>query len=142
MRYDFVQSYALATPVPTSSTGAAATPGCPRVLACCGHSQCARRTSARGIDDAAVEHRDISVADAHALSIETINLLVKENPKFVGRLIADAGKRRRGELAYPLTSLKPIARFILLAGMNRRAEKLSEADALFLDNYLEEIGAT
>lgn len=85
-----------------------------------------------------VEHRDTSVVDAHVLSIETINLLVKENPALVARMVIDAGRRRRAELQTPMGSLKPMARFILLAGMNRRAEKLSEADAMFLEDFPKE----
>jgi hypothetical protein len=85
--------------------------------------------------------RDLSVADAHALSIETVNLIFKEDKKLAGRMVIDAGRRRRAELQTPMQSLRPMAHAILIAGMKRRAEKISDADEIFLKGYLEEIGA-
>jgi hypothetical protein len=85
--------------------------------------------------------RDLTVEDAHALSIETVNLIFKEDPKLAGKMIADAGKRRRGELETPMSAIPAKAHAIVLSGMRRRAEKLSDADETFLQGYLEEIGA-
>jgi hypothetical protein len=86
-----------------------------------------------------VEH--LTINDVRGLSTASINMLVPHRPDLVARLIVDSGRRRRGELAYPMTSLRPMAHAMLLAGMRRRAEKISDADALFLENYLEEIDA-
>jgi hypothetical protein len=85
--------------------------------------------------------RDLTVDDAHALSIEAINLLVKEDPAFVGRLIVDAGRRRRAELPMNTSALRPIARFILLAGERRRGRELNEEESDFMAAFNESIGA-
>ena len=74
----------------------------------------------------------LTAEDVAQSSIEAINMLVPHRPDLVAQAVILSGRRRRGELAYPMQSLKPMARFILLAGMNRRAEQLSEADAIFL----------
>ena len=74
---------------------------------------------------------ELTVDAARALSVETINLLVKENPVLVGRLVTDAGKRRRGELPTPMTSIRPAARAILLCGELRRGHQLNDADRGF-----------
>ena len=80
----------------------------------------------------------LTAEDVAQSSIEAINMLIPHRPDLVAQAVVNSGRRRRGELAYPMTSLRPMARFILLAGMNRRAEKLSEADAIFLREFPEE----
>jgi hypothetical protein len=81
----------------------------------------------------------LSADDARALSIETINMLVKENPSLVARLITDAGKRARGELpTAPLSSLHPTARAAILSGEKARGRTLNAEEAEFLAAYVEE----
>lgn len=84
----------------------------------------------------------LSVDDAHSLSIKSVNLLVRENPALVARMIIDSGRRRRGELPLSPASLRPMARFILLCGQQRRAEELTADDRDFMIEFLEEIGAS
>ena len=99
------------------------------------------RLSARA-DMPRVEHRELTVDDARSLSIETVNLLVKENPGLVARLVIDAGRRRRAELPMSRSELRPAALAVILCGMKRRAEPLSAADESFLADYLESISAS
>jgi hypothetical protein len=80
----------------------------------------------------------LTVEEGRSLSIETVNLLVKENPALVARLIIDAGRRARGELPTTTASLHPTARAIVLAGERARGRQLSDADAEFLSAYVEE----
>jgi hypothetical protein len=84
----------------------------------------------------------LTTEDGRALSIETINMLVKENPALVARLIVDAGRRARAELPTPLVSLSPIVRAFRLVDDKRCGQRLSEADADFLAAYLDEISAS
>lgn len=82
---------------------------------------------------------DLSVADVRQdLSTASINSLVPINPKLVGQLIVDAGRRRRAELPMSTVAMRPLARAIILSGMRRRAEPLTEADAEFLSDFLAE----
>ena len=83
----------------------------------------------------------LSVDDAHALSIESVNALIPISPALVGRMVIDAGRRRRAELPLSMTPLSSQARAILLCGELRRGRQLSESDRVFLDAYLESIGA-
>jgi hypothetical protein len=86
-----------------------------------------------------VEVEQLSADDARALSIETVNLLVKDHPAFVARLIVDAGRRARGELPMTTTaSLRPTARAIVLSGEKARGRELSEEEAEFLAEFVEE----
>ena len=81
----------------------------------------------------------LSADDARALSISTINALVKENPALVARLIVEAGRRARGELpTTSLSSLSPTARAIVLAGEKARGRALNEEESDFLSTFLEE----
>ena len=81
----------------------------------------------------------LSADDARALSLETINLLAKENPALVARLIVDAGKRARGELpTAPLSSLRPTARAVILSGEKARGRTLNAEEAEFLSAFVEE----
>ena len=87
-----------------------------------------------------LEH--LTVDAARALSIDTVNLLVRENPGLVARMVTDAGRRRRAELPPSMTPLSSQARAILLCGDLRRGRQLAAADSSFLDAYLESIGAS
>ena len=89
-----------------------------------------------------VEHRELTVNDARALSIETLNMIIPTNPGLVAELIVASGKMRRAELAMSTFAMRPLALAIVLCGKRRRAEKLSDADAAFLADYLAEIGAS
>jgi hypothetical protein len=84
---------------------------------------------------------NLTTADVVGLSVESVNLLVRENPKLVAQLVINAGKMRRAELPTPMASLRPMARCILLAGMKRRAEQISDADEEFLAAFCESIAA-
>jgi hypothetical protein len=84
---------------------------------------------------------NLTADDVAGLSISTINSLIPHNPKLVARLIVDSGRRRRAELPTPMSTLKPMAHAVLLCGMRRRSEKLSDVDEAFLAAYLEEIDA-
>ena len=87
-----------------------------------------------------VEH--LTAADVHNdLSTATINALIPINPELVAQLIIDAGRRRRAELPMNTSTLRPLARAIVLSGKRRRAEPLDDADAEFLAEFLENIGA-
>jgi hypothetical protein len=86
-----------------------------------------------------IEH--LTVADVRELSTATINALIPYNRKVVAQAVIDAGRRRRGELETPMTSLKPIARFILLAGERRRGRELNDEEAGFMADFLESVGA-
>ena len=85
---------------------------------------------------------ELTVDAARALSIDTVNLLVRENPGLVARLVIDAGKRRRAELPMSRSELRPAALAVILCGAKRRAEPLTEADEQFLAGYLAEIDAS
>ena len=69
-------------------------------------------------------------------------MLIPRDPKFVADLIVAAGARRRAELPLSPTELRPAARAALLCGMKRQAEPLTDADAEFLSDFLEEVGAS
>ena len=86
-----------------------------------------------------VEH--LTAADVRDLSFATIGLLTPINPKLVADLIINAGKMRRAELPMNTFAMRPLARCILLAGEKRRGRELCDADAQFLADYLDEIGA-
>jgi hypothetical protein len=88
----------------------------------------------------AIEH--LTPDDVADLSVTTINTLVPLNPKLIAQLIIDSGKRRRAELPMNTSTLRPLARCILLAGEKRRGQELSDADEEFLNAYLDEIGAS
>lgn len=85
---------------------------------------------------------ELTVDAARALSIDTINLLVREKPGLVARMVIDAGRRRRGELPMSRSELRPAALAVILCGMKRRAEPLTDADEFFLASYLEELDAS
>jgi hypothetical protein len=87
-----------------------------------------------------VEH--LTVNDVRDLSTAKINTLIPHRPDLVAQLIVDAGRRRRGELPMNTFAMRPISRCILLSGMKRRSEPLSDADEEYLAAYLDEIGAT
>ena len=87
----------------------------------------------------AVEH--LTAADVRDLSFATIAALVPLNPSLVAQLIINSGKMRRAELPMSTSAMRPLARCILLAGEKRRGRELCDADAQFLADYLDEIGA-
>ena len=67
----------------------------------------------------------LTADDVHDLSVETINALVPINPTLVAQLITQAGARARGELPLaPLSSLRPAARAICLAGERARGQRV------------------
>jgi hypothetical protein len=82
---------------------------------------------------------ELSVEDGRALSIETINTLVKENPALVARLITDAGQRARGVVSTPRASLSRTALAFLLVDEKMRGKQLSDADAAFLAAVVEDM---
>lgn len=81
----------------------------------------------------------LTVNDVRDLSLETINALVPINPTLVANLITQAGARARGELpSAPMSSLRPAARAIVLAGERARGRELNAEEAEFLTAYVEE----
>jgi hypothetical protein len=84
---------------------------------------------------------NLTPADVRDLSTATINALVPLNPKLVGQLIIDAGKRRRNEPPMNTPTMRPLSRCILIAGAKRRSEPISDADEEFLCAYLDEIAS-
>ena len=89
----------------------------------------------------AVERRRLTLDEARALSVDSINLLIPKDPAFVAKLIIAAGQRRRAELPLTPTELKPAARCILLAGEKRRGRELNEEENAFMADFLGEVGA-
>ena len=86
-----------------------------------------------------VEH--LTVVDVSGeLSMATVNSLVPLNPRLVAELIIQAGQRRRAELPLSTSTMRPMARAIVLSGEKRRGRELSAADESFLADYLESIG--
>jgi hypothetical protein len=81
----------------------------------------------------------LTVEEGRSLSIETINMLVKENPSLAAKLIVDAGRRARGELPTSAPeSLRPAAGAIVLAGERARGRELNAEEVEFLTVYVEE----
>jgi hypothetical protein len=82
----------------------------------------------------------LTVADMTDLSIESLNALVPYRPDLIAALIIDAGEMRRGARPMRTSTMRPVARCIVLAGMRRRAEPLSDADEEFLAAFSESPG--
>jgi hypothetical protein len=95
---------------------------------------------------AETQHRiaieNLTADDVRNLSIATINALIPYNRKVVAQAIVDAGRRRRGELETPAASLKPIARFVKLAGERRRGRALNEEEDAFMVEFPASVGAS
>jgi hypothetical protein len=87
-----------------------------------------------------IEH--LTTADVAGLSFETIGMLVKENPKLVANMIVDAAKMRRAEMPMNPSTLRPVARAIVLSGERRRGRELNAEEAAFMADFLESIGAS
>jgi hypothetical protein len=83
----------------------------------------------------------LTVDDLRVASISTINAVLPYNRKVIAQAVIDSGPRRRGELETPMTSLKPIARFILLADERRRGRELTEEEAEFMTEFPASVGA-
>jgi hypothetical protein len=83
----------------------------------------------------------LTVADVTDLSVSTINALVPHRPDLVAELIVNSGKRRRAELPMNPSTLRPMARAILLSGELRRGRELNEEERDFMASFLESIGA-
>jgi hypothetical protein len=81
----------------------------------------------------------LSIEDARALSIDTINALGKENPGLLARLISDAGQRVRGGVSTPQASLSRTALAFLLVDEKMRGKQLSDAEAAFLAAVVEDM---
>jgi hypothetical protein len=79
----------------------------------------------------------LSAEDGRALSIETVNMLGKENPALLARLISDAGRRARGAAPVSRASLSRTALAYYLVGEKTRGQQISDADAAFLADYIE-----
>ena len=87
-----------------------------------------------------VEH--LTVADVAGLSFEWIAALVPINPKLVADLIVESGKMRRAKSPMRTSTMRPMARAILLSGERRRGRELNEEDAAFMADFLKSIGAS
>ena len=88
------------------------------------------------------EPRRLTLEEARALSIDSINLLIKQDPKLVADMVIAAGARRRGELPMAASEVRPAARAILLSGEARRGRQLNDEERQFMSAYLDEIGAS
>lgn len=87
------------------------------------------------------EPRRLTLEEGRSLSIEAINTLIPQDPKFVADMIINSGKIRRAELPLSPFALRPAALFCILCGKRRRAEPLTEAETDFFNNYLAEADA-
>jgi hypothetical protein len=85
----------------------------------------------------------LTTADVHDLSTATVNALVPINPSPVAQLIVDAGRKARAELPTALlSSLRPAARAIVLAGEKARGRRLNEEEVDFLSAFAESLGTS
>jgi hypothetical protein len=85
----------------------------------------------------------LTVNDVHDLSIAAINALVPINPSLVAHLIVEAGRKARAEIpAAPLSSLRPTARAICLAGERARGRELNAEESEFLAAFVEQLEST
>jgi len=86
-----------------------------------------------------MDSRNGQSAQNSNLSIETVNLVGKENSALVARLIVDAGRRARNAVAPPRASLSRTALAFLLASEKARGRELTAADSEFLADYVESV---
>jgi hypothetical protein len=83
---------------------------------------------------------NLTVDDIRDASISTLNALVPHRPDLIGRLIVDAGKMRRAELPLRMSTMRPVARCMVLSGERRRGRELNEEETAFMADFLESIG--
>jgi hypothetical protein len=90
-----------------------------------------------------VDIEQLTVNDVHDLSIAAINALVPINPSLVAQLIVEAGRKARSEIpTAPLSSLRPAARAICLAGERARGGELNAEESEFLADFVEQLEST